>query len=183
MGDHDTELMTRAQRGDDDAFRELFDRNYKRAVGVAYRSLGDLDLAEDIATEAFARIYESRHSFKASAKFTTYLYRTVVNLSINAAKRRLIVREECLDESVTPASRDADPSEQVHATELARRVRNAVLALPANQRIALILTRYEGLSYQSAAEAMRVSVGALESLLHRAKANLRKALADQPETG
>ena len=181
MADDDTELMTRAQRGDDDAFKDLFDRNYRRAVGVAYRSLGDLDLAEDIAAEAFARIYESRHSFKASAKFTTYLYRTVVNLCINAAKHRLIVREEYLDESAISASPDADPSEQVHAAELARRVKNAVLALPANQRVALVLTKYEGLSYQSAAEAMRVSVGAVESLLHRAKANLRKSLADHLE--
>jgi len=178
MPDDDTDLMLRAAAGDEDAFAALFERHYARAVNIAYRSTGDANLAEDIAMDAFVRIYESRASFKGGAKFSTYLYRVVVNLTINAAKRRRLVREEPLadDSLVMPASED--PSAHAERSETAGRVRDAVLALPPSQRIALILTRYEGMSYESAAAAMRVSVKALESLLHRAKANLRKALKD-----
>jgi len=176
--DYDTELMLRASRGEDAAFRELFDRHYKRAVNTAYRSTGDPDLAEDIAMDAFARIYESRGSFKPAAKFSTYLYRVVVNLSINATKRRRVVTSVSLDDGRDVASSDAGPDERVERSELARAVRSAVLSLPVNQRIALVLTRYEGLSYHDAAQAMGVSVGAVESLLHRAKQNLRKALGE-----
>ena len=178
MADHDTHLMLRAATGDEEAFAELFERHYARAVNIAYRSTGDRDLAEDIAMDAFARIYESRASFRASAKFTTYLYRVVVNLTINAAKRSRIVRQDPLEDGVLAAPAAADPSAQAERAEVARVVRDAVLALPPNQRLALILTRYEGMSYESAAEAMRVSVKAVESLLHRAKANLREALRD-----
>ncbi len=176
--DYDAELMLRASRGEDAAFRELFDRHYKRAVNVAYRSTGDPDLAEDIAMDAFARIYESRGSYKPAAKFTTYLYRVIVNLSINVAKRRRIIPSVTLDEGRDVASPDSGPDERAEQSELARAVRDAVLALPANQRMALVLTRYEGLSYQDAAQAMGVSVGAVESLLHRAKQNLRRALGE-----
>jgi len=184
MADQDTDLLLRASRGEDTAFRELFDRHYRRAVNIAYRSTGDLDLAEDIAMDAFARIYEARSSFKPAAKFTTYLYRVVVNLAINAAKHRRIASSVALEDG-DHASPDSDPAVVTQQTELGRAVRQAVLALPANQRMAIVLTRYEEMSYQQAAEAMSISVGALESLLHRAKANLRSALGDlaRPDQG
>lgn len=181
MVDQDTQLMLRAQSGEDSAFRELFERHYTRAVNIAYRSLGDRDLAEDIAMEAFARIYEARRSFRASAKFTTYLYRTVINLSINAAKRRGIIKQECLDDSDLASPPSEDPSQHVQRADVARAVRRAVLSLPAGQRMALVLTRYEDMTYADAAEAMGVSVGALESLLHRAKGSLRKSLKNYVE--
>ncbi|OFX16411.1 MAG: hypothetical protein A2Z18_01035 [Armatimonadetes bacterium RBG_16_58_9] len=183
--DEDAVLMERVSRGEDAPFRELFDRHYTRAVNVAYRSLGDADLAEDIAMEAFERIYRSRGSYRPSAKFSTYLYRIVVNLSVNASKRRQAVKMENLDDSrfegqprgQPEGSPNDDPARRLERDEVARAVRDAILSLPAGQRTAIILTRYEQMSYASAAEAMKVSVGALESLLHRAKSNLRKALA------
>lgn len=176
MQDHDTELMLRASRGEDAAFRELFDRHYRRAVNIAYRSTGDSDLAEDIAMDAFARIYESRRSFKPTAKFTTYLYRIVVNLSINAAKHRKTIKHVSLDDSTEIADSEPGPEQNIMREDLTRAVREAILTLPPSQRIALVLTRYEGFSYQQAAEAMGTSVGAVESLLYRAKWNLYKAL-------
>ena len=178
MPDHDAELMLRAARGDESAFRQLFDHHYPRAVNIAYRSLGDMDLAEDVAMDAFANIYESRSSYKPRAKFSTYLYRVVINLCLNAAKRRRTVRQEPLNESTVGASADKDPATQAQRAETSRQVQQAILSLPANQRIALVLTQYDQMSYASAAEAMKVSVKALESLLHRAKRNLRIALAD-----
>jgi RNA polymerase sigma-70 factor (ECF subfamily) len=176
MLDYDTELMLRASRGENAAFQELFDRHYKRAVNIAYRSIGDSDLAEDIAMDAFARIYESRRSFKPTAKFTTYLYRIVVNLSINAAKRQKTINNINLDDSLEIPASGSNPEQTIIREDLARKVRQAVLSLPPSQRIALVLTRYEGFSHREAAEAIGTSVGAIESLLHRAKLNLYKAL-------
>lgn len=158
------------------AFKDLFERYYPRAVNVAYRMLGDRDQAEDIAMEAFAKIYEARDSYRASATFSTFLHRVISNLCLNAARRRRVVLEEPL-EPERAADDSCDPASAVQRAELACAVRAAVLSLPPNQRLALVLTRYEQMSYQAAADAMNVSVGALESLLHRAKANLRKSLS------
>lgn len=176
MIDNDTELMLRARDGEELAFRELFDRHYKRAVRIAYRSIGDIDKAEDIAMDAFARVYQARDKYKASAKFTTYLYKVVINLCINTAKREKLLIKQQLDEALPLKDTGPTPSESLARSELSRFVKKAIIDLPDNQRIALILTNYEDMSYKAAAEVMNVSVGALESLLHRAKVNLRKSL-------
>ncbi|NLN77142.1 MAG: sigma-70 family RNA polymerase sigma factor [Armatimonadetes bacterium] len=173
--DNDAELMQRVAEGDESHFQDLFDRHYDRAVAIAYRSLGDLDAAEDIAMEGFARIYEARRSYAPTARFTTFLFRVIVNLCMNAAKRRRIVTFETLDESQS-AARDSDPAATAQRKELCDEVRAAVLSLPPNQRMALALTRYEHMSYAESAEVMNISLKALESLLHRAKENLRKKL-------
>lgn len=178
--DNDAELMQRVAAGDNTHFQDLFDRHYGRAVAIAYRSLGDLDLAEDIAMEGFSKIYEARRSYSPKAKFSTFLFRVIVNLCLNAAKRRRTVVFEPLDENRC-SSPESDPALVAHRKEVGEAVRAAVLSLPANQRIALVLTRYEGMSYTSAAELLDVSVGALESLLHRAKENLRKKLRHMVE--
>lgn len=182
MTDYDSELMLRAANGETDAYRELFDRHYARAVNLAYRFLGDKDLAEDVAMDAFARVYESRRAFRGTSKFTTYLHRVLINLSINASrhKDRLSVQDgEQLEMIPSPGD---DPAVVAVRTEVACAVRDAVLALPERQRLALILTRYQEMSYQEAAEAMRISVGALESLLHRAKQSMRESLQGYVES-
>lgn len=176
MSDHDAELMLRAANDEAAAFRELFDRHYARAVNIAYRMLADKDLAEDIAMDAFVRIYEARASYKPTAKFSTFLYRVVANLSINAARRARAITQEPLDEARVGASTDPDPTVELQRAEVSREVRDAILRLPENQRMALVLTRYDEMSYEQAAEVMGVSVKAIESLLHRAKRNLRSAL-------
>lgn len=170
--------MLQAAQGDLSSYRELFDRHYKRGVNIAYRVLGNRDIAEDIAMDAFARIWESRASYKASARFSTYLYRIVVNLCLNNAKRKRFTSDCELDESQLCTPPDSDPANKAQRDETSRIVREAILGLPENQRIAIVLTRYEGLSYEATAEVMGVSVKAVESLLHRAKASLRKTLLD-----
>lgn len=133
MQDYDAQLMQRAARGEAAAFRELFDRHYGRAVNIAYRMLGDKDSAEDVAMEAFARIYESRKKYEPRAKFSTFLYRVVANLSINAAKRHSTIKMEPLDEICAPAADSADPAICAQRSETAEVVRSAVLSLPDNQ--------------------------------------------------
>jgi RNA polymerase sigma-70 factor (ECF subfamily) len=176
--DYDSKLMVSAAGGDSEAYRELFERNYKSAVGLAYRFLGNSVSAEDVAMEAFLRIYQSGKTYKPSAKFTTYLYRIVANLCINHARLKQNSVCSSLDDSRFVADSASDPSKHVQKSELSHVVRKAVMELPPNQRLALVLTRYEGLSYESAAEVINVSVKALESLLYRAKQNLRKSLKD-----
>lgn len=176
MRDNDSDLMLQAAKGDLSSYRELFDRHYKRGVNIAYRMLGSREAAEDAAMDAFARVWESRASYKPTAKFSTYLYRVLVNLCLNSAKRKRFTVDCDIDDSLLQAPSDCDPVVGVQRNEKARAVRDAVLRLPENQRIAIILTRYEELSYEATAEVMGVSVKAVESLLHRAKANLRKRL-------
>jgi len=176
--DEDSQLMFLAAKGDEDAFATLFHRYYSRAVNIAYRFWGVQEAAEDIAMEAFSKIYENRASFRGTSKFSTYLYRTLVNLCLNVAKRKSIVHEEPLVEEMTQGSEFFDPSVRAEQDDVSRQVRLAVLNLPPNQKLAIILTQYEQMSYREAAEVMKVSTKALESLLHRAKLNLRRALAD-----
>lgn len=175
--DNDAQLMLKVAAGEVSHFRDLFERHYSRAVSLAYRSLGDMDLAEDTAMEAFARIYDSRRTYSPKAKFSTYLFRVVLNLCSNLSRRKRVVDLEELDDSQVEAP-GADPAVRVEQAAIGKVVRDAVMSLPANQRTALVLTRYQQMSYAEAAEVMGVSVKALESLLHRAKANLRKKLAD-----
>ena len=175
--DDDAQLMLKVAGGEVSHFRTLFERHYPRAVSLAYRSLGDMDLAEDTAMEAFARIYDSRHTYSPKAKFSTYLFRIVLNLCLNASRRKRGIAIDELDDSRFEAP-GSDPATKVEQADLGRAVRNAVVSLPANQRTALVLTRYEQMSHAEAAEVMGVSIKAVESLLHRAKANLRKKLAD-----
>lgn len=174
--DNDAQLMLKVAGGEVSHFRDLFERHYPRAVSIAYRSLGDMDMAEDTAMEAFARIYDSRQSYSARAKFSTFLFRVVVNLCLNASRRKRAIAMDELDESRVE-SPDSDPAVLAQRSAVGEAVREAVASLPGSQRMALVLTRYEAMSYSEAADAMGVSVGALESLLHRAKANLRKKLA------
>lgn len=174
----DTELMVRAAQGSREAFSRLFDIYYPRAVNIAYRALGNRDLAEDIAMEAFSRIYERRDKYRPDAQFSTYLYRVVVNLAINASRNRKHDSAGDMDINMIAAGPETDPVDISTKSETAAYVRKAILDLPENQRMAVILVKYESLSYESAASAMGVTVKALESLLHRAKTNLKKALAD-----
>jgi RNA polymerase sigma-70 factor (ECF subfamily) len=178
--DNDTQLMLKVAGGEVAHFRGLFERHYPRAVSIAYRSLGDMDMAEDTAMEAFARIYESRQTYSPKAKFSTFLFRVIVNLCLNASRRKRAVTIDELDESRVE-SPDSDPAVIVQRSAVGEAVHEAVLSLPGSQRVALVLTRYENMSYSEAAEAMGVSVKALESRLHRAKANLRKKLAGLSE--
>ena len=168
--------MLAVAKGDDHAYRLIFDRYYPRAVNIAYRTLGDAVVAEDVAMEAFLRVYQARLRYRPSAKFSTYLYRIVVNLCLNYAKRVRMLTTLSAEDCKLLASDHHDPAKCAERRELGGIVREAVLRLPPNQRLALALVRYENLSYESAAEVMGVSVKALESLLHRAKQNLRKSL-------
>jgi RNA polymerase sigma-70 factor (ECF subfamily) len=177
--------MEALQRGDESVFGTLVDRHRERVFRLACRYLGDETAADDLAQEAFLRVYRARHTWRPEAKFSTWLYRVTVNACLNELRAR---RARRAVETTAPAGPGGepifeaadgaapDPGEQVLRGELATVVMDAVSALPEDQRMAVLLSKYEGLSYRELAEAMERSVPAVKSLLVRARENLRKSL-------
>ncbi len=177
-GATDEELMARAARDDRAAFDALVLRHRDRALAVAARYLPSAEEAEDVAQEAFLRLYRARRSYRPSARFTTFLYRVVANVCIEEGrKRRRRPRTGPLPDEPRVASRDG-PEREVLDGETARRVQAALERLPANQRLAVILCRYEGRSYREIAEVLECSEKAVEAMLYRARQALWRELAD-----
>ncbi len=181
--DPDSELMKRVAKGDDDAFRLLFERHYRLAYSVIYRHIGVQSEAEDLVQEAFLRVYRNAGNWEPTAKFSTWLYTVVSNLCLNYKrdkardKLRLVSGDE---EGGNPlermATEEAQDGEAMDADERARLVREAIQELPEQQRMALILSRYEDKSYEEVAEILGTTVAAVKSLTSRARTTLRERL-------
>ena len=170
----DSTLMSHVGAGDMSALGELVSRHQDRVLEIAFRTLGRWDLAEDVAQETFLRVHRAARKYKPKAKFTTWLYRIVVNLCLDEKRKRarsgMSLEDAPIDAGTVP---NGNIIEKKETTEL---VKAAVDGLPERQRIALVLHRYEGLSHGQIAEATGWSSSAVESLLVRAYANLRKKL-------
>jgi RNA polymerase sigma-70 factor (ECF subfamily) len=181
----DVDLMLGFQAGDDRCFAELVGRHQNSVLRLVGRFLGPVADADDLAQEVFVRLYQARRSYKPSARFTTFLYRNTLNLCLNYLRDRKHRRAASLDASAEDdESRPgiADPEALQPAAALAEKertdaVRRAVDELPENQRTALVLLRWQDLSYQEIGETMDLSVMAVKSLLSRAKENLRERLS------
>lgn len=170
--------MLAFQRGDETAFADLFARHRSRVVNTAYRFLGDTDRAQDVAQDVFIRIYTSPSSYRPDAAFSTWLYRVTANACMDDIRKTKRSRSAATNEELeSMPDRSASPQDCAESSELARHVSVALRSLPDNQRLALVLQRYEGLSYQQVAEVMGLSVPAVESLLFRAKQALKVKLA------
>jgi RNA polymerase sigma-70 factor (ECF subfamily) len=171
----DSALMSRLGAGDMSSLGELVRRHQSRVLEIAFRTLGKWDLAEDVAQETFLRVHRAARKYKPKAKFTTWLYRIVVNLCLDEKRKRLRSGMSLEDASFdAPSESDHDFAEKKEIVQL---VKAAVDGLPERQRIALVLHRYEGLSHDQIAEATGWSGSAVESLLVRAYANLREKLS------
>jgi RNA polymerase sigma-70 factor (ECF subfamily) len=169
----EAELMACVADGSMPALAELVRRHQDKVLALSYRMLGRWDLAEDVAQEAFLRVYRGAAQYEPNAAFTTWLYRVVVNLCLDT-KRKVRRAPLPLPDDTPVQADDRDPLE---AREQAERVQQAVAGLPERQRAVLVLHRYQGLSHREIAQAMGWSESAVESLLVRAYANLRKAVA------
>ncbi len=184
IGDTDRELMLRVQNGDEAAFGALIDRYRARAVNIAYRYLGDDILAEDVAQEAFVRLYETRNRFDASLAFSPWFYRILSNLCLDhlRANRRRDARLTLVSDDADAPEQQTDgtstPQEQLEREELSRHVQAALLRLPDRQRMAMILRNYGGLDYDQIGLVMSCSRGTVDGLLSRARATLRDRLEE-----
>ncbi len=181
--DPDNELMARVARGDDEAFRLLFERHHRLAYSVIYRQLGNQSQAEDLVQEAFMRVYRAAAGYQPAAKFSTWFYTVVTNLCLNFKRDRARDRLRLLDggeegdnplEQIARAQDDNDDMDE--REKRSRAVREAIQGLPDNQRMALILSRYEEKSYEEIAEIMDTTVAAVKSLTSRARETLRGKL-------
>jgi RNA polymerase sigma-70 factor (ECF subfamily) len=171
--DEDHELMAAVARGDAAALRRLVDRHAAWSVAFAERMVGTRADAEDLVQAAFLRVWRSAAKWEPAARFRTWFYRVLYNLCMDHFRANAMPTE-----GVDEALPDGAPTgeERYAAVQRADRVRAAVAALPARQRAAIVLCYYQGLSQADAAAALGVSEGALESLLSRARAALRKAM-------
>ncbi len=171
----DAELMVRLGGGDMAALDQIAQRHRSRIVSLAYRVLGDWHRAEDVAQETFLRLRQAARTYQPQAKFTTWLYRIVHNLSIDQRRRAGIASPN--PETAVEEPQDMPASAPVERRECARLVRKAIDELPDRQRQVVILHRYEGLSHTEISEITGWSKSAVESLLVRAYDNLREKLA------
>lgn len=180
--ERDIELMLLVQGDDDRAFEELIERHQKKVLNLAYKYVGNLEEAEDVAQEVFLRIYKMRKTYKPTAKFATWLYKITVNICLNEIRDRSYAVSLPLPENdLLTKSNQVYPDEEAKKTELQTIVKSAIDALPKNQKMVVILTKYENMSYDKVAEAMDLSVEAVKSLLFRAKDNLKRMLSKYVE--
>jgi len=178
----DRELAEKIEKGDTDAFRRLFESYKDLVYSISLRISGSREEAEDITQDVFIRIFDSIGKFRWEAKLSSWFYRITVNTCLKRERRRRLEKLVSLEslfgeeEDLLPASEEETPDRQVEQVETGRIVRQAIRRLPARQRTAIVLQRYEALSYEEIAQAMAISLYAVESLIHRAKENLAREL-------
>jgi RNA polymerase sigma-70 factor, ECF subfamily len=178
----DTDLMLRVQKGDEAAFNAIVGKYQRPILDLCSRYVGNTADGEEVAMDVFYQLYRTRLDYRPEAKLSTYLYRIAVNRSLNRIrdrKRRRLVSFEWVrrDRPYEPGAPDGErPDAQLESRERETLVRRAVDELPAKQKTALLLRRYEELSYEEIASAMGTTVSAVESLLFRARETLKKKL-------
>jgi len=186
--DADAQLMLRVRRGDRQAFRELVERHQRGVIQTIYRAIGDAWEAEDLAQRVFVQVWRSAARYQPTAKFTTWLFTIVHNTILNERRRRARRGAESLEalarsgeQTESPSvqfadTTSADPARAAAERELQMRISAAIRQLPENQRMAIVLCRFEGFSYEEIARVLHCSVPAVKSLLHRARESLKQQL-------
>lgn len=168
-------LVERTAAGDVRAFEELILCYQTPAVHFAYRFAGDVNGAEDLAQEAFLRVFRNARNYNYAARFRTWFFQILINLCRDwLKKKKPILVGDALDLILTTA----DPSEALERERRVQAIGQALQSLPPNQRSALILCHYEEMSYQEASAILNVSKKALDSLLVRARRTLRVRLSN-----
>jgi RNA polymerase sigma factor (sigma-70 family) len=192
---HDKALMVRIAEGDEEALRDLIEKHQGAVYGTIAKMLGDPVEAQDLAQQVFVRVYRAAGSYQATAQFKTWIFTIVRNLVFNEHRRRsratlvpLHPPENEAGYSGGSAGLDLpdlatkSPGENMLQREMLRKIDEAIRALPEQQRLAIVLRRYDEFSYEQIAEILKTSVPATKSLLFRARETLRVALQDYLDT-
>ena len=182
----DEELMLRFKQGDSECFRELVLRHQKSIINLAFRITGNRQEAEEIAQEVFIRVYRAAARYRPKPRFSTYLYRITLNLALNQVRRAKVIvshlfsgetSQEQRTETAERSDQTYGPLQTMEKEELKREVRKAIRSLPKRQRLAIILSQYQGLTYQEISDILHCSVKAVERLIHRGKIQLKDELS------
>jgi RNA polymerase sigma-70 factor (ECF subfamily) len=179
----DLDLMARVRDGDAEAFTLLVERHQHRVIGTIAKMLGSPNEAEDLAQQVFVRVWKSASRWEPNAKFTTWLLTIARNLVFNEVRRKGRARTVPLEEPDDRAPREiADvsvigPDSALASSELEQAIDAAIQSLAEQPRMALVLRRYEELSYDEIADVLGTTVPAVKSMLFRARNELRVQLA------
>jgi RNA polymerase sigma-70 factor (ECF subfamily) len=180
----DVRLMSLVAGGDTSAFEKLIERHQALVVGTVARMLGSNSDVEDLAQQVFLRVWRSAGRYVARAKFTTWLLKITRNLVFNEMRRtkrhaHVPMQQEGQVEQIPVKDESVQsPAESLLEKELQQAIESAIIELPATQRMALILRRYEDRSYEEIADVLNLSVPAVKSVLFRARTELRARLSN-----
>lgn len=195
LHDPDVRLMLAVRDDDASAFEELMRRYQERLVTVLDHLVSNRDQAEDLAQEVFLRVYRSRKGYVPGAKFSTWLFTIANNIASNARRSRSRRKEVNLDlrpaassgaQSIGELAAAASalmPARLIDKAEMREVVRQALTTLNERQRLAVLLSKFESMSYEDIAETMELTPQAVKSLLSRARCNLREVLEPYLQSG
>lgn len=186
--DDDLSYVTACQKGDPEAFSVLVGRHSKKMLNIAYRMLGDYDEACDVTQEAFLAAFRAIDRFKAEAKFSTWLYRIVINHTKNRLKQRqsLVEREGVSLDDPEPGHGgyavchtgpcDGDPGELLERRELEAQVQKCISALEGDYREVLVMRDIQGFAYDEIRDILQIPDGTVKSRLSRARLAMKDCL-------
>lgn len=187
-GDDDLKYVVLCQKGDTEAYAKLVERHQKKIINIAYRMLGDYDEACDVVQDAFLAAYKSINKFKAQAKFSTWLYRIVVNYTKNRLKQRKNLAQHqggSLNESADgqggctaclSAASTGNPAELLEQREREAHVQKCITALDVEYREVLVMRDIQGFSYEEIRDVLQIPDGTVKSRLSRARNALKDCL-------
>lgn len=181
---HEDILVQELKKGKETAFKSIVDNYQNMVYNTCLSIVKNEEDAEDLAQEVFVQVYQSIQSFKGESKLSTWIYRIATTKSLDHERKKKRKKRFGFVKSIFGDENEVvinppdfhHPGVALDQKENAAKLFRAIDKLPENQKIAFILNKTEGLSYQEVSEVMNVSVSSIESLLHRAKNNLRKIL-------
>jgi RNA polymerase sigma-70 factor (ECF subfamily) len=184
----DLEVVRRCQEGDAAAFQILVERYQHRALRLAYRYVRNQDDAQDIAQDAFVRVFRSIKDFRNESQFYTWFYRILVNLALDHIRQNKNQRTEFQDgillrsqSAVDAQTKKTNPREDLWSKQRREAIVSAIDALPPEQRTTVILREIDGLSYEEIAQVTKVPIGTVMSRLFYARRKLQEKLKEYVE--
>jgi RNA polymerase sigma-70 factor (ECF subfamily) len=184
----DAAIMLRVAHGDESGFTYLVEKYHRAMIHFLFRMVRNQAIAEELAQEVFLRVYRSRESYRAEAKFTTWLYRIATNLAVNHARDTKHERAASTiyldapdqETGTTPDVADDEISveQRLVRDERMAAIRTHVMALPERQRMAVLMHKYQGMDYKQIGDVLKLSESATKSLLFRAYQTLRDKLKE-----
>ena len=182
MEEQESQYIHRCQQGDPQAFEEILKLYEKKVYNLTYRMMGNHEDANDLAQEAFIRVYQSIDQFRGDARFSTWLYRIATNVCLDELRKRSRRQAESLDEPVRTQDGSVmreipdwsdNPEEALNRREIQSMVQTGIQSLPEEQKTALILRDLQGHTYEEIAEMLDISLGTVKSRINRGRMALK----------